>query len=71
LELAIQSKDPAQLDQAIEKYESLNLNLNPKLVQEAINLRNDILKKRAAERSLKAALASKDIATLRAALAGK
>lgn len=68
LKVALNSEDVAVLDDVIERYESLQMNLNPKLLAEAIKRRNYLVKKLAAEKALKAAIKSKDAQLLKSSL---
>lgn len=65
---ATESEDPKLLDGLISRYESLQMNLNPKLLEKCIRRRNFLIKRQAAERALEAAIKSKDVALLQAAL---
>ena len=65
LRSALEGDDPNALDDAIERYESLQMNLNPNLLQQAISKRNLLVKKRTAARALKAANKSTDVEVLK------
>lgn len=65
---ALTSEDSKLLDSLISRYEVLQLNLNPKLLEDCIRRRNYLIKRKAVERALRAAIKAKDVVLLRGAL---
>ena len=69
LKSAIEGDNTDALDDVIERYEALQMNLNPQLLQEAIVRRNFLVKLKAAERTIKAAKTSWDTEVMEQAVA--
>lgn len=65
---ALESDDHKILDGLISRYEALQMNLKPKLLEACVRRRNMIIKRQATERALEAAIKSKDVTLLTVAL---
>lgn len=70
MKIAVEGEDPKLLDELISRYEVLQLNLNSRLLEACVRRRNFLIKKRAAERAMKAAIKAKDLSMLLSALEG-